>query len=58
MQVSFDEAKLLICQSLRCAADLTKAPSPTQEEVRLAFDAHATWKEETAAQIAVLDSQP
>eukprot|EP00913_Durusdinium_trenchii_P032359 g30299.t1 len=41
-RVSFDEAKLLICQSLRCAADLTKAPSPTQEEVRLAFDAHDT----------------
>ncbi|CAE7568317.1 serC [Symbiodinium natans] len=41
-RVSFDEAKALICKSLRCAADLTKAPQPTQEEVRQAFDAHDT----------------
>mmetsp|Transcript_144033 Transcript_144033/g.203796 ORF Transcript_144033/g.203796 Transcript_144033/m.203796 type:complete len:221 (+) Transcript_144033:72-734(+) len=41
-RVSFDEARALICKSLRCAADLTKAPQPTQEEVRQAFDAHDT----------------
>ncbi|CAJ1415234.1 unnamed protein product [Effrenium voratum] len=38
--VSFEEAKTLISQSLQCAADLTRAPRPTQEEVRRAFDAH------------------
>mmetsp|Transcript_17792 Transcript_17792/g.40045 ORF Transcript_17792/g.40045 Transcript_17792/m.40045 type:complete len:219 (+) Transcript_17792:3-659(+) len=44
-RVSFDEARALICKSLRCAADLTKAPQPTQEEVRQAFDAHDTLAE-------------
>lgn len=41
-RVSFEEAKALICKSLSCAADLTKAPGPTRDEVRLAFDAHDT----------------
>ena len=33
-QVSFEEAKALICKSLSCAADLTKAPGPTRDAAR------------------------
>ena len=33
-EVSFEEAKALICKSLSCAADLTKAPGPTRDDAR------------------------
>lgn len=40
--VTFEEAAKLIKKSLNCAADFEKAPKPTAEEIRFAFDAHDT----------------